>query len=150
MDDSTAPNIIFGLRFDRTGLTARLPCYDESATVASSAHSTSPSSSLSNQIVPTATTTTPRIETLPPWLIRPIKGASNARNICHSWKTHMPGHYTIPGTVMNEEVHMVVRLRGFGRNQADVTPVSGYRVIRTAKGGFEWEMQCTASLQSAF
>lgn len=120
------------LRFDEGKLHARFPSYPRSMNLAGPRQVrkiTSTSSTARNTYTPSVHAPVPGFtptETLPRQIHKDIKKTRAFKTFCHGWNQRVPGCY---GGRTYEEVHITVRLRGFGRNRADSVMVPGYEAI---------------------
>jgi hypothetical protein len=118
------------LRFDEEKLHARFPSYLRSMnlagpiTIPASTSSTASNSSTPSVDVPTLrpAPTGP----LPRWIYKDVKTYGAFKTFCHGWNQRTPGRYS---DRTSEEIHITVRLRGFGRNRADSVMVPGYQAV---------------------
>jgi hypothetical protein len=67
---------------------------------------------------------------LPHWMCQDIKVFNAFKTFCHGWNQRTPGRY---GDQTFEEVHITIRLRGFGRNKADSVMIPGYKFVADAE-----------------
>lgn len=121
------------LRFDEGKLHARFPSYPRSMNLAGPRQvrtsTSSTASTASNTYTPSvhAPALEPtQTETLPRWIHKDVKKIGAFKTFCHGWNQRAPGRY---GGRTYEEVHITVRLRGFGRNRADSVMVPGYEAV---------------------
>jgi len=91
--------------------------------VASTSGTTNNSSEASTLVEATRATQT---GALPRWIDKDIKRVGPFKSFLHGRNQRTPGHY---GDQTFEEVHITVRLRGFGRNKDDSSMVPGYQVV---------------------
>ncbi|CZR55735.1 uncharacterized protein PAC_05623 [Phialocephala subalpina] len=122
------------VRFDEGKLHMRFPSYHSSKNLAgacvtlppSAAPSASDSSNrASNSTFVQATGVAPT-GSLPRWIYNDVKAPGAFKTFCHGWNQRTPGRY---GELTFEEVHITVRLRGFGLNRADASMVPGYYFV---------------------
>jgi hypothetical protein len=123
------------LRFDEGKLHQRFPSYPRSVNLAggqaegpslvaaSTGDTANNSSNTSSNVEAVRAAPTGR---LPRWIHKDIKKVGAFEKFLHGYNQRTPGRY---GNQTFEEVHTTVRLRGFGRNNADSTMVPGYQVI---------------------
>jgi hypothetical protein len=123
------------LRFDERKLHKRFPLYHASMNLAG-AHIAGPipaaasapgtangSSNTNTHVQPIhAAPTGP----LPRWIHNDIKVFGTVKTFCHGWNQRTPGCY---GDQTFEEIHITVRLRGFGRNKTDSSMIPGYQIV---------------------
>ncbi|KAF8849584.1 hypothetical protein BDZ45DRAFT_752588 [Acephala macrosclerotiorum] len=118
------------LRFDEGRLHERFPTYPRSMNLAgpiSVAASTSGTASNSSTPSTNALALRPApTGPLPHWIHKDVKASGAFKTFCHGWNQRTPGRY---GDRTSEEVHITVRLRGFGRNRADSVMVPGYQAV---------------------
>jgi hypothetical protein len=91
--------------------------------VASTSGTTNNSSEASTLVEATRATQT---GALPRWIDKDIKRVGPFKSFLHGRNQRTPGHY---GDQTFEEVHITVRLRGFGRNKDDSSIVPRYQVV---------------------
>jgi len=118
------------LRFDEGRLHERFPSYPRSMnlagpiSVAASTSGTAGNSSIPSVNAPALGPAPTR--PLPRWIHKDVKTFGAFKTFCHGWRQRTPGRY---GDRTSEEVHITVRLRGFGRNRADSVMVPGYKAV---------------------
>ena len=71
---------------------------------------------------------------LPRWIRQDVKVFNAFKMFCHGWNQRTPGRY---GDRTFEEAHITMRLRGFGRNKADLVMIPGYQAVDIA-GKWVW------------
>jgi hypothetical protein len=126
------------LRFDEGKLHERFPSYPKSMNLAGpipGATSTSGTANYSS----TTTTQVPKAGSagtgrLPRWIHKDVKVLNTFKMFCHGRNQRTPGRY---GDRTFEEVHITIRLRGFGRNKADSVMIPGYQAVTNA-GKWGW------------
>jgi hypothetical protein len=137
-----------GLRFDEDALHRRFPSYPETANIAPPIHSAAPPSSSSSSLTATSAVFSNSTHNLsivstdtqvvnasptgapPEWIQDEIKAAGAFKTFFHGWNQRSPGRY---GQRTSEEIHLTVRLRGFGLDQKDSSMVPGYQL--SSQGG---------------
>jgi hypothetical protein len=122
------------LRFDEEKLHARFPSYPRSMNLAGPitvpvlTSSTARNSSTPSVDAPALRPA--RTGPLPRWIYKDIKTFGAFKTFCHGWNQRSPGRY---GDQTSEEVHITVRLRGFGRIRADSVMVPGYQAVADSR-----------------
>jgi hypothetical protein len=121
------------LRFDEVKLHKRFPSYPRSVNLADVARpiravvsTTDTGNSSSNASTHIEGIGAAPTGPLPRWIHNDIKKFGAFKRFCHGWNQRTPGCY---GDRAFEEVHITVRLRGFGRNRTDSSMIPGYQIV---------------------
>jgi hypothetical protein len=123
------------LRFDEGKLHQRFPSYPRSVNLAgaqaegpslAAASTSGTANNLSNTSTNVEAVRAAPTSRLPPWIYKDIKKVRAFKRFLHGHNQRTPGRY---GDQTFEEIHITVRLRNFGRNNADLTMVPGYQVV---------------------